>query len=73
MPELSASRNYRHSGTPEEPTPAEIVAGLHAEIAAKSPEHARLVVAFERKQEEKARQLLARELRRAAAKAGTPS
>jgi hypothetical protein len=31
----------------EEPTPREIVAALHAEIAARSPGHAALVAAFE--------------------------
>lgn len=43
-----------------------------AEVAGIPVETARAYEA-ERKQEEKARQLLARELRRAAAKAGTPS
>ena len=35
--------------------PAEIVAELHAQIAAKSPQHAALVARFERKQAAKAR------------------
>ena len=50
-PLITLSRNYHHSGTPVEPTPAEIVAELHKRIAAKSPEHARLVAAFHRAQE----------------------
>jgi len=33
-------------------SPAEIVARLHAEIAAKSPEHAAIVARFERQQRE---------------------
>src|SRR5580704_11435832 len=48
--------NYTRHDEPEEPSPSEIVAGLHAEIAALSPEHARLVANFKRAQEE-ARQL----------------
>ena len=42
-------RNYRWTSQAEGPTPREIVAQLHAEIAAKSPEHARLVAEFERR------------------------
>ena len=42
--------NYRWTSQAEGLTPREIVAGLHAEIAAKSPEHARLVAEFERRQ-----------------------
>ena len=39
--------NYRRQDHPGELTPAEIVAQLRAEIAAKSPEHARLVARYE--------------------------
>jgi hypothetical protein len=39
-----------------QPSPREIAARLHAEIAAKSPEHAALVAAFERRQAAKERQ-----------------
>jgi hypothetical protein len=42
-------RNYKRHPLPEQATPKEIVARLHAEIAAKSPEHASLVAAFELK------------------------
>ena len=51
-------RDYRRRGTPEEPSPAEIVAGIHRQIAKMSPRHAAMVAEFERKQEEKARRLL---------------
>lgn len=36
---------YRHPG--DGPSPEEVLAGLHAEIAAKSPGHARLVARYE--------------------------
>lgn len=42
-------RNYVRHALPEEASPQQIVARLHAEIAAKSPEHAFLVAEFERK------------------------
>lgn len=40
-------RNCRHGETCGELSPREIVAGLHAEIAGKSPEHAALVAAYQ--------------------------
>ena len=45
-------RPYRWSGAAEQdgPSPQEIIADLHAVIAAKSPEHAALVAEFERRQ-----------------------
>ena len=52
-------RDYRRQSAPEEPSPAEIVAGIHRQIARMSPDHARLVAEFERRQTEAARQLLA--------------
>ena len=42
--------NYTHQDAPRELTPREIVTALHAEIAAKSPEHRALVAEFERRQ-----------------------
>jgi hypothetical protein len=43
-------RNYARRA-PEEPSPREIVARLHAQIAAKSPEHATLVAEFQARQQ----------------------
>ena len=44
-------RNYRRREPPVQLSPGEIVAGLHAEIAAMSPGQADLVARFERKQQ----------------------
>lgn len=57
-PYMILRRNYEVLSDEERragPSPREIVAGLHAEIAAKSPEHAALAAAFERKQAREAR------------------
>jgi len=45
------SGGYTHRPDPEELSPREIVERLHAEIAAKSPEHAALVAKFREKQQ----------------------
>ena len=55
-PLVALRRNYQHPGDPEEPGPPEIVAELHKRIAAQSPDLARLVAAYERKQEERSRE-----------------
>ena len=44
----SLRRDYRHQPDAE-PEPREIVARLHAEIAAKSPEHAAMVAGWEQR------------------------
>jgi hypothetical protein len=52
MESLRLNYRIRPDGEREgaELTPRQIVTALHAEIAAKSPEHARLVAEFERRQ-----------------------
>ena len=45
------SGDYERQGAAGEPEPQEIVAALHRQIAAKSPEHAALVAAYEARQQ----------------------
>ena len=53
---VAQRRDYEYRPEPDQPSPREIVAGLHAQIAAFSPEHASLVAEFERRQAARERQ-----------------